>query len=508
MVAVADGPELDALRSGLTLVEGARRRVRRTWLDTFDWRLDRAGARLEYSATSGAGSELVLRYDDGESLRQTGSVSWPAFADQLPAGPLRERLAPIVEMRALLPLVRVAGTVREFSVLNAESKTVARLVVEQFALAEAPGTPLRPRLRIVPVRGYDKYAARIAKELAGAGAGPGDRAQLVEALGEIGRNPRDYLGKVDVSMPPSMPASVAVGAVLGEVFTIAESNVDGIVGDLDTEFLHDFRVAVRRTRAVLKLAGEVLPGDLVTRFAPEFKWLGDLTTPTRDLDVYLLGFTDLGGGLELPRLAELEPLRAFLGKRRRVEQRKLVRGLRSDRFAALLKEWPAALAEVLAAQGSSGSARPTAAELAEDRVARAHRRVVKLGSSITPGSPAAALHDLRKRGKELRYVLDLFSPLYDASAHRKVIGELKRLQDCLGTFQDSEVQHEAVRGFAAQMMAAGSAPADTVLAMGELGARLEQHKAEARRDFAERFARFVRPKNTGRILQLATVDSQ
>ena len=39
-----------------------------------------------------------------------------------------------------------------------------------------------------------------------------------------------------------------VGAVL--------ANVDGVLQDIDTEFLHDLRVSVRRTRSALKLFGE------------------------------------------------------------------------------------------------------------------------------------------------------------------------------------------------------------------------------------------------------------
>ncbi len=52
------------------------------------------------------------------------------------------------------------------------------------------------------------------------------------------------------------------------------------------------------------------------QYAPEFKWLGDLTTPTRDLDVHLLGFGSMAGQLAAASPADLEPLRAFLVRRR------------------------------------------------------------------------------------------------------------------------------------------------------------------------------------------------
>ena len=98
-----------------------------------------------------------------------------------------------------------------------------------------------------------------------------------------------------------------------------------------------------------------------------------------------------------------------------------------------------------------------AADLAADRTRRAHGRVLKLGSAITGSSPPESLHTLRKRGKELRYVLEFFASLYDPAAYRAVLGDLKRLQDCLGDFQDSQVQREEIQSLAAAMLAA-SAP--------------------------------------------------
>jgi CHAD domain-containing protein len=69
---------------------------------------------------------------------------------------------------------------------------------------------------------------------------------------------------------------------------------------------------VRRSRSILKLAGDVLPRDLAARFQPEFKWLGDLTTPVRDLDVYLLGLNRMAARLASADPSDLDPFRSFL----------------------------------------------------------------------------------------------------------------------------------------------------------------------------------------------------
>ena len=68
-------------------------------------------------------------------------------------------------------------------------------------------------------------------------------------------------------------------------------------------------------------------------FSGEFKWLGDVTTPIRDLDVYLLGYDGMAAGLLAATLTELEPFHQLSSpSAARIEQRELVRALRSRRF--------------------------------------------------------------------------------------------------------------------------------------------------------------------------------
>jgi len=128
--------------------------------------------------------------------------------------------------------------------------------------------------------------------------------------------------------------------------------------------------------------------------------------------------------------------------------------------------------------------------------------VAAQGGAITQDSAPQSLHDLRKRCKELRYLLEFFAPLYDPVAYKKVIGDLKQLQDCLGEFQDSEVQREEIRVLADAMLAERAAPAATLLAMGEIAAKLAEAQAEARADFSRRFARFAGPEGQQRVRTL------
>ena len=54
--------------------------------------------------------------------------------------------------------------------------------------------------------------------------------------------------------------------------------------------------------------------------------------------------------------------------------------------------------------------------LASHRITRVYRKMVRMGSAIDDDSPAEDLHELRKVGKELRYLLEFFASLYPAES--------------------------------------------------------------------------------------------
>ncbi len=486
---------------------GARRR---TWLDTFDWRLYRAGLMLEFEQAR-RGGRLLLSRADGTPQAEQPVTGWPPRrpALDLPPGPVRDRIMVLISPRALLPIVRAVSRASVARLLNDDGKTVARLVADRITVtAVAPGltaagttTELPLRLAVTAVRGYPAQASKASALLAGVpGASHASQSVFTAALTALGRHPAGYTSGVDAEITASMPAPVAVARLLLRLLDTLEQNVDGVLRDIDTEFLHDLRVAVRRTRSAVKLLGGVLPADLARQYAAEFKWLGDLTTPTRDLDVHLLGFGPMTAQLVAASPADLEPFRAFLVRRRAREFRRLAAALRGPRFRAITDDWRKALLEIRDA-GVPGKRRrpPTALALALDTTGRAYRRIVAHGAAITAESPPESLHDLRKRAKELRYLLEFFASLHNPVAYRKVVGELKSLQDCLGDFQDSQVQREEIHALADAMLAERAAPAATLLAMGEIAAKLTLNQAEARADFARRFARFAGPAGQERI---------
>jgi CHAD domain-containing protein len=115
---------------------------------------------------------------------------------------------------------------------------------------------------------------------------------------------------------------------------------------------------------------------------------------------------------------------------------------------------------------------------------------VRMGGAIGDGSPHEALHELRKQGKELRYLLEFFSSLYPPQVVKPMVATLKELQDVLGRFQDREVQADLLRALGDDI-AAMEGGAAALMAMGVLVERLADQQQQARAQFSASFEDFA-----------------
>jgi CHAD domain-containing protein len=472
-------------------------RSQRIYLDTFDWRLHSAGSLLVEEHEP---YETRLRWRKLGTNELIGQlmIEAPRFVRDMPQGVFRRDLEALVEMRALMPMAQVNLNCERALVLNKHKKTVLRLMIEEGFAGQAKQCtqPLPPRLRIEPIKGYRKplqQALTVIEEKLR--LEPASHL-LDEALDLAGREAEDYSGKLDVQLQPAMPAGEAVRQILHHLLDTMERNLDGTRADLDSEFLHDFRVAVRRTRSLFSELKGVLPTEVLQRFRPGFKWLGQITGPTRDLDVYLLKLPGYRNSLPVAMQTDLGPLHAYLQKHQKQEQKKLARQLGSVRFRKLMQEWREFLKTEFAPANWPEKASLPIRDVANARTWKTYRLVVKEGEAITDSCPAEALHELRISCKKLRYLMEFFQSLHPRGEIRKQIKSLKSLQDNLGDFQDLEVQADALKGFGHAMQEEKSnLPSETFMAMGVLIDSLMQRQEIERKNFADRFARFARPDN-------------
>jgi CHAD domain-containing protein len=286
-------------------------------------------------------------------------------------------------------------------------------------------------------------------------------------------------------LAPDDRADASLRKILGALFDTLLSNVEGVVSDKDIEPLHDLRVANRRTRTALSQLKDLLPSEVGQRYSPEFKWIGTVTGPCRDLDVTLAEFQSY---LQDPALEEdrLTQLISFLEVTRRAEHHRVASALRSTRFQHLVAGWIDFLQSPLNVPSDPPLGAASIAGVSGRCILKANTRLRKRGVGISADAPPSLLHRLRIDGKKLRYLLEFFFDLYEATVVSRFIKELKRFQDILGDFNDTEVQLALVREFV-DRDASRSAPAE----VDELREIIRDRQGELRTEFAERFAVFA-----------------
>jgi len=148
-------------------------------------------------------------------------------------------------------------------------------------------------------------------------------------------------------------------------------------------------------------------------------------------------------------------------------------------------------APVIVITGMPATLKRAIGELAGERIRKVYRRMVRMGRAIDSSSSPEAYHELRKKGKELRYLLELFgSPLYPSEIVKPMIKALKALQDVLGRHQDLQVQVGMLCSVRDEVSTFDGGPA-ALMAMGVLVQCLREDEQATRRKFAERFDSFA-----------------
>jgi len=495
--ALPDGVDPPALVSFLgtrfDVVSEAAEPLTVTVVDTADRRLREAGVDLSLHG-SRAAATLVMREQAGSApLTAPAGRHRRWLVEDLPDGPLRDHLAPIVEMRALLPLARVRAEVQPLQVRNSDRKTVVRLRLTTHAalVDDGEAVPLTPRLEVAGVLGYPRPLDRLVMVLtteSGLADAPASLAD--EAIAAAGGDPEGIRSKVRVTLRPDQRTDKAAVAVLRDLAGMVEANLPGTLADLDTEFLHDLRVAVRRSRSVLRELSDAFPAEPLARQREALKWIQSITGPTRDLDVQLLDWGHLLAGVPAERHAALAPVHTLLERHRSSALRTLTRELRGSKFTGTWAAYRAFLDGRLGPARDRPDAKRPIAEVAGGRIAKVYKRMVKAGRAIDDSSPPDDLHDLRKRGKELRYLLEFFGGLWPTDVVKPMVKSLKGLQDVLGTHQDREVQAHNMRDLADDLAGEVGGP-EALLVLGVLIDQLEAEQHAARAGFAERFAAFA-----------------
>ncbi len=258
---------------------------------------------------------------------------------------------------------------------------------------------------------------------------------------------------------------------LGELAQ-AVRRTDAMVADGEPEGVHDLRVALRRTRSLLRSYRPMLTEEArgeAERLRAECRWAGGVLGAVRDTEVI---HERLGALLaEQPEELVLGEVAARLAERAREDARAgddLILALRGDpRHDRLLEDLDAFAA-----------GRPFAGvdeAAVQERLRKEWRRLRRRAAAAErhpPGRAAGetALHETRKAAKRARYAVEAALPLLgDCAVETAALAE--QVQDTLGAHRDTLLTRALLREL-------GTPDGDNGFTFGRLHA-LEEARGQA-----------------------------
>ena len=246
----------------------------------------------------------------------------------------------------------------------------------------------------------------------------------------------DTAGPVRASpaqLEPGMSPAHAARAIVAAALEQLHANQPGVIAGEDPEYLHQFRVALRRLRSALGVFGAVLEPE-AQALREALRWIAEHAGAARDWDVFATSTLPLlVRAYGDPRTAR--SLRARAALRRRTANATL-------REALLSRQW-ALMQLALARWLASPAAEPDpGAEALPDfalRVTRKrHQRLLRDARQLSALTPAER-HALRLDAKRLRYALEGMAPLFRRRRVAALLEALSGIQDDLGRANDAAV---------------------------------------------------------------------
>jgi triphosphatase len=338
----------------------------------------------------------------------------------------------------------------------------------EFSGGEGEARLSRIEVEISDGGAYDGVAGFVEGMRGSLGLRPTERSKFGEGLSAAGLAPAvaPDLGPTEVE--GSMPAGEVAFAILRRHFATMLAHEPGVRLGEDPEELHDMRVATRRLRAALKLYKGVLP-KRAERYERDLRFFAGALGEVRDLDVHLERLD-----AEAARNGEaLEEVSAALVERRAEARRRMLEVLGSDRYEGFVASFSGTLR-----RGRSPAPAGPILEVAPDLVRRRYKKVRKDVEALDGESPPEDFHDLRKKGKRLRYALEPLRGIYGKPSE-KMVELLKAVQDDLGDHQDLIV----AAGLMRELGVSGDLPPRVAFSLGAMAERYAREAAEIRAGF-------------------------
>jgi triphosphatase len=469
-----------------------------TYLDTFDWLLLKNKLALRFRISNGTAMytlKSIEPIEDGIAKRMETEILLDKPVDvptRVPVKPIRKLVDGIIFPRKLLEHIQIRTDRRRYRLLSPERAEI------ELAF-DTSGFSLRGLHKPRRTQRLNELEAEIRN-----GSGT-----ALEALSRLLSSKFNYpastaskfevaIERFKITVPSKKPPEnlrvrlddrldVAVQKILTYQMHRFQEQRPGVQCDIDTEFVHQARVATRRMRSALRLFRDAIPEGTAAYLQGELKWLGTLFGGVRDLDVFLLNLSRFKQQIERFPAKKKQAFENWIEKRRRAPLKALRRALESPRYNHFERRIMQFFERPLPLRPRPSLALKPVREVAPVIITEKFDAVIEQGRALLANPKLKQYHLLRIQMKRLRYACEFMAPAYDGGLD-SFVERTVEIQDCLGELQDTVFTRKFIDGVFEDWKGKLVTP-DLLFVLGEI----YQLQAEIARERREAFGKIWGP---------------
>jgi len=469
------------------------------YLDTFDWSLMKNKLSLRYRISNGQAMYTLKSLgpiEEGIATRMETEVPLARPLDvpaEVPVKRIRKVIDGLIFPRKLLEHIQVSTARHRYQTLSPEGAQIElafdassfslrglhpkrrtqRLHEMEAEILQGPPTALEPLASSLSVTfGYPPSAA--------------SKFEVAVERFKLAPPSKKIPEKLRVRLEDRL--DLAVRKILTYQFQRFQEQLPGVQRDIDTEFVHQARVATRRMRSALRLFREAIPQSTVTYLGEELKWLGGKFGTVRDLDVFLLNLSRFKPQIKrFPSKGKIV-FENWIEKHRRAPLKALQEALGSSRYKTFERRFTQFLEGPIPARPRAPLALKPVREVAPPVITEKFEAAIQQGHKVLAKPKPKQFHALRIQMKKLRYAIEFMAPAYEG-ALTPFIERTVEIQDCLGELQDTVFTGEFIE-FVLEDWKGKLVDPDLLFILGEIYQLQSQIAADRRERFGKIWERF------------------
>ena len=493
---------LDTLKSEFIIKQLENIREKFSIVENFEWTLYKErllAVRHENHSISLYNEDSIFDSEAAQTINElnAGSRFWWDFS----ACDATEQLKPLLKLRSLEPVYKGILKIEHINLQDNDGKILVFCQLISIYKPERPRTPIMRQIKISPVTGYTAENKRAIELIKSLGGFEPSLAPLDSLLGALGVIPKPYSVKPQIMISPETPARNAVSQIIATMIEKQRLTEPGIIKDIDSEFLHHYRVAIRMVRAAIAQLKEVFPTQDVLSLKQRFGDLARETNLLRDLDVFILDKQRYMELLPESMRNDLSPMFDDFQNNRQTEAKRISQWINSKAYKDEMNDLESLFRHGYSTMETQWSEKPSI-NLSISKIQKTYKKIYKAAIQITHETPDAYIHKIRINCKKLRYLLYFFGSQFDKKKIKIVSKHLKSLQDTLGIFNDLTVQGDFLKNYLYQLEHKSEKDVMLIAALGGLISTLYIMQKQEREKSIKELAVFS--NNTNRLLFKAT----